>query len=59
MRVRRLPHETRCRPALAALQKADAVAGRLTSNAIIIETGTESCRPARPGQGQPGHLTPA
>jgi hypothetical protein len=58
MRVHRLLHETTCRLELAALQKADAVVDRLTFNATIIETGTESYRP-RPGQGQPGRLTPA
>jgi hypothetical protein len=58
MRVHRLLHETTCRLELAALQKAGAVVDRLTFNATIIETGTESYRPAR-GQGQPGRLTPA
>jgi hypothetical protein len=47
MRLHRLPHETTCRLELAALQKTDAVAGRLTFNAAIIETGTESYRPRR------------
>ena len=47
MRVHRLLHETTCRLELAALQKADAVVDRLTFNATIIETGTESYRPAR------------
>ena len=47
MRVRRLLHETTSRLELAALQKADAVVDRLTFNATIIETGTQSYRPAR------------
>ena len=47
MRVRRLLHETTSRLDLAALQKADAVVNQLTFSATIIETGTESYRPAR------------
>lgn len=47
MRVPRLLHETTSRLELAALQKADAVADRLTFSATIIETGTESYRLAR------------
>jgi len=49
MRVRRLLQETTSRLKLAALQKADAVAGRLTFSVTIIETGTESYRLARAG----------
>jgi hypothetical protein len=47
MRVHRLLHETTCRLELTALEKAGAVVNRLTFNATIIETGTESYRPAR------------
>jgi hypothetical protein len=47
MRVHRLLHETTCRLELTALEKAGAVVDRLTFNATIIETGTESYRPAR------------
>jgi hypothetical protein len=49
MRLRRLLHDTTRRLELAALQKADAAADRLTVNATIIETGTESYRPAQVG----------